>query len=1043
MVVADSADPAGQPSSDGRNPGYVARMVTLARHSFLQGLKDVRRRQGDRREFLSETTADQDVNHIAVIEDDGSIVGDPNPLDLKDRTIRFEPATSTTYKVSVVTAALETDLGTVVSEGIDSKTMLFPGSFRFPFYGTVYDRVYVNANGNLTFSREDITGGNNLGIKGWNLYDFLNGPPRIAPLLCNLYPAASSGIYMNSKSADRIVFTWNGVAQYDLGGKNYFQIVLFADGKLDCRYGSMVDAEEAIAGISPGDGAVLSVADLSRGTSTPLSGAIGEWYHPDTEVDVLAAGKKFYRSHPDRFFYLTLFSNFPHAMNGVFSYSLNIKNVVSGLGDILENGPGLDLFDDSSLFGSYGVLEHFIHMGELGKYPDDPTQTATGTYSTLDLLTRHSGHRWMAYAGATLDGVPSGRLVGNRNFRWSFFLHSEGSVMGGNNITDQGNGSFLTGEVLKRFSGLDQYLMGLRWSDEVSPFFLVNNPTGLTQDANSAAVKGISFQGTRVNVGIQNVIQAEGLRQPTPASAIKIFPNAFLLLTRKGTAPTPAELNKIQDIRRGLEARFAQSTEQRGFQDTRLSVSDTSYVAYVPILEGDGSNYTALAVANRADYPARIRVTAYGNDGKLLSLTGMANPSELAVGPGGQRALIDFQWFHFGSAENRQGWILLESSSDQVGAFFLTGDSSQTRLDGGLAQLQTADRLIFTRVFEGLGAFSGQTAATTFSVINPGPDAAALQFVFWSYDGREIARSQVSVPAKGRMRQSVAQLFPTVTLPVNSGWVELQSDKPVAGFELIRAGASLFGLPGQSAPTASKLYSAQFASGGAAVYTSPYFTDLCLVNTGIAAAGITARVVAENGSILQVLGASNPLQRTIPAKGTLCGRAAVMFGFPNDITDSQARVGSVIVEADSSTIAGDVVFGDAPKGSTVAGLPLQAHLVSDLLFSQVAEGQSGNPPVGYFTGIAALNPNPQEVQLNIEVFSEEGKATGTKTMTMPAGSRFSQTLGQLVPAATGQMRGFIRIRSTGGGIAVFELFGDTNLSSFLSAVPPQPLALVP
>jgi hypothetical protein len=48
----------------------------------------------------------------------------------------------------------------------------------------------------------------------------------------------------------------------------------------------------------------------------------------------------------------------------------------------------------------------------------------------------------------------------------------------------------------------------------------------------------------------------------------------------------------------------------------------------------------------------------------------------------------------------------------------------------------------------------------------------------------------------------------------------------------------------------------------------------------------------------------------------------------------------------------------------------------------------------------------------------------------------SKTLPELVPAITTQMRGHIRISSTGGPVVAFELFGDQNLE-FLAAVPSQ------
>ena len=1016
-----------------------------AMHAFVQSAREYRQGQeagtSNRR---VESVQDQDLNDVAVVEDDGSIVADPNPADLTGKTIRFEPVTGGGYQVTVRTSTFDTVMGSALSlEDNDGKEVAFASGFRFPFHGTSYDKVYVNTNGNLTFTKADPMGGVDWGITGQDQYEFLHGPPRIAPLFCDLLPIGSSAVFVNMKT-DRATVTWNNLEQYYGTGKNLFQVVLFPGGAIEFVFGSTLDTPEALSGLSPGGANTrLTALDLTKGSSTTLTGAIAEWFHPQTEVDLVALGNKFYRTHSDRFQFLTLFSNFSYNMDGLTAYSISVKNLVKGLGDISFDGPGQDLYDDSALFGSAGSLEHFIHMSDLSRYLTDPSQAASDGLSFLDLMDRHTGHRWLSYVYAKLDGARSHQLLGRDDIYWNFFLHSDSSVMGGNSIRDNGDGTFLTGDIRKRFSQLDQYLMGLRWEDEVSPFFVVTAPSGTTKTTSSEPAKDVSFRGTRKNVTVQNVIAEEGLRQPTPKDSPKVFNNAFILLTRRGVSPSQAELAKMQLFRQAYEKRFGQLAEQRGFVDTRLSATEKPLIAYLPLMEGDANRFTALAIANRAAYPATVRLTAYTNAGQLMNLPGMANPSVMAVGAGNQRALIDSQWFHFAMSESRQGWIRLESSTDQVAAFFLSGDLAQTQLDGGLALPTAAGRILFTRVLEGSGSFLGQSATTAFSIVNPGENAATLQITLWSAAGLEVARAQASLAAKGRLRQTVAQLFPGATLPISAGWVEVQSTQPVIGFEMVQFGSTLFGLPAQLPQSARKLYSAQFASGGVGQYPSPFFTSLCLVNTGTVTAGATIRVVAENGSLLTAAGVTNPLQRSLPAKGTLCGRADQLFGFPADSTDTQPRVGSLIVELDGGSVSGDVVFGDALKGAIVAGLPLQSALATDMIFSQVAEGVSGNPPVGYFTGIAALNPNAQEVQLQIEVFTEDGQSTGSRTLSLAAGNRFSQVLRQLVPASAGQMRGFVRVRSTGGGVAIFELFGDGNLASFLAAVPPQPFAVAP
>jgi hypothetical protein len=264
----------------------------------------------------------------------------------------------------------------------------------------------------------------------------------------------------------------------------------------------------------------------------------------------------------------------------------------------------------------------------------------------------------------------------------------------------------------------------------------------------------------------------------------------------------------------------------------------------------------------------------------------------------------------------------------------------------------------------------------------------------------------------------------------------------VIGFEWVQVGQSLYGIPAQNPGQGGrKFYSAQFASGGAAVFPTPYFTDLNLINTSAQGVDVQIRVVDETGALLQSNGVRNPLTVTLAPHAALSGRADQLFGFPKDSTDGPARIGSLRVEASADGVVGDVSFGDALSGAIIAALPLQSTLIADALFAQVAEGPSGDPPVNYFTGIAVLNPNLEATQVTVDVYRETGELTGSKTQTLPPGHRFSQTVGQLVPAAAGQQRGYVRVRAVGGSVALFELFGDSDLTRFLAAVPPQVLPI--
>ena len=119
-------------------------------------------------------------------------------------------------------------------------------------------------------------------------------------------------------------------------------------------------------------------------------------------------------------------------------------------------------------------------MENLSRYPDDPRAVVTSLGredSTLSIVGQEAGHRWLTYFRYPNGGNPqSNVLLGRDNDHWSFFFNSNASVMEGNEIRDNGDGSFTTTDTVKRFNHFDQYAMGIRAPEEVAPSFVVLNP---------------------------------------------------------------------------------------------------------------------------------------------------------------------------------------------------------------------------------------------------------------------------------------------------------------------------------------------------------------------------------------------------------------------------------------------------------------------------------------------------------------------------------------------------------------------------------------
>ena len=97
------------------------------------------------------------------------------------------------------------------------------------------------------------------------------------------------------------------------------------------------------------------------------------------------------------------------------------------------------------------------------------------------------------------------------------------------------------------------------------PFFYVSNPTNVAggREADSAPRVGVTFNGTRRDVLIDDVIAINGPRLPSSNDSPRVHRQAFLLVVGQGRSADSAQVNKIERIRRAWETFFQQATEGR------------------------------------------------------------------------------------------------------------------------------------------------------------------------------------------------------------------------------------------------------------------------------------------------------------------------------------------------------------------------------------------------------------------------------------------------------------------------------------------------
>lgn len=602
----------------------------------LRGLRSLGLEQRQR-------SAGRDAGHIAILEDTGDIVSRRNPFNLDRRTVRFLPSATVAsrYRFEIGEASYDAEAafrGRVIAGFDDDDARLVELPFVFPFFGARYRSVYVNSDGNLTFNEPDTS------TSARSLGRVTAGPPRIAPLFRDLDPSrAAAGVHVLLEP-DRVVVSWVSVpefVEFGTGARQTFQVRLYPDGRIEFAY-SGVTSRAAIVGIAPGglQGSTAVVSFLSGGTEE-FAGAVVERFTDVEELDIVLVAQKFYETHEDAYDYLVIYNDLNiDASSGAVAYEVTVRNNRSGYGD-----PPVDAARE---FGSPRRLQAVLNMGHLGQYPADPNAIlparSPARDTPLTVLGHEAGHLFLAYASIRDPADPRARpMLGRQLAHWNFSFNSEASLLEGNRICDRQvqscpgpaeAGRFVTVATVEGFSPLDQYLMGLRPPWEVPETFLVVN-SSITNPGRMPQ-PGVSFNGTRRNISIEEIIAAEGRRTPDHTVSQRRFRFAFILVTRPASADEAAAVEQIDRYRREFEGFFARATGGRALADTTLrrALQLSAFPAAGVLLGG------AAPVTVSLQSPAEVDLTvllnspdgALGLPGSVMIRAGESSTSFLVRG---------------------------------------------------------------------------------------------------------------------------------------------------------------------------------------------------------------------------------------------------------------------------------------------------------------------------------------------------------------------------------------------------------------------------
>jgi hypothetical protein len=322
---------------------------------------------------------------------------------------------------------------------------------------------------------------------------------------------------------------------------------------------------------------------FGAGAGGEYSGTVAERFTDLREIDIYAAAARFYRTHEDAYDYLVFYNNMGvAAAPGALAYEATVRTAN-------RTGYGESGYDTGAQFGSPRRLQSVLNMGPLSQYPASPDSRVPNRGQTtgdtgLTILGHEAGHLFLAFASVRDPADHTRRiLLKPDGAHWSFNFNSEASLLEGNRIRDNGDGTFTTIGTVEGYSALDQYLMGLRGPEEVPPTYVVLNSSIASGEPPSA--RPVTFLGTRRDVSVEEIIRTEGLRRPGPAMSQRLFRCAFVLITAAGAYPDDADLEKLENYRLRFEDAFTQWTGGRAVMETTLRRA-VAWYALFPLIYG-------------------------------------------------------------------------------------------------------------------------------------------------------------------------------------------------------------------------------------------------------------------------------------------------------------------------------------------------------------------------------------------------------------------------------------------------------------------------
>ena len=419
-----------------------------------------------------------------------------------------------------------------------------------------------------------------------------------------------------------------------------------------------------------------------------------------------------------------------------------------------------------------------------------------------------------------------------------------------------------------------------------------------------------------------------------------------------------------------------------------------------------------FALTNLSSLDIPIEFLALTVDGQPAEGAAVTNPASFTIGAKGQFAAVLPEIFGSGIQDAEPVTVIIHSRIVEPVILFLVGDNENTLLDGTIFDQQALKAFALPILGrEGLGPF------TKVYAFNPSTETPSeLALTLHDSAGVQVAAREFELGPQEAVSGELSELLEVDIASFSGGYIRGQADEAVLAFESFGSEDALSNLNAQSLGIVEDIYRIPHFAVGAG-----FDTEVNLVNLdAVEIASLRVSAYDDDGEPLPIPSAT---QFSVEPGGQLIISLASLFGVVGE--SSELIVGSLRIDVEPRVVGivlkvpimgGSIRFRSL-DGRTSASLPLFLSGRRNALYPHIAQA------LGFFTGVAVLNPLLKTVEATVEVFSEEGFLVGTALLSLPPNGRVSRLLVELVPASSGQLGGYFRVLSD-DRVVSFALFGD-------------------